>query len=448
MNALTRRSKSAHSSTSPVSSPSTSPVVQPVSGTLTSNTRVVHKPSPLSLSKNNVVASPTSSSPKSPSSHTSRSPIVAAESSSTSPLMSPLSLGQASTALSPPSPSIPLPNRDMPPAQITASVSGPSDNSGPPSPLKYRPRHILRHSRSSVLSSRQSGARDTSPSRSSVRPSAESDRSYHSDARSIASPGPYSATPMTHSLKAKLSLPALKIKGNDRAINPDQPSPTLSTLSATPSEPDKPRVQIKDVDFELVKPSVQQLAVIDEDLPSPIPLSPIHLEAASLRASSPAFSTISGVSSRTMPPRGQQLSPPPRVVSEAQPSGQHDVEAHRQRELRWISIISSVPASQARKNKKVRKLLWEGVPASVRYLVWAHLTDSKSKRIDNIYYKLTQRDRVPASASIERDLARVFPNDHQLHDGSLLNILQAYLTMVPDIHYSRGEFWDARLFMS
>ncbi|KDQ23018.1 hypothetical protein PLEOSDRAFT_12439, partial [Pleurotus ostreatus PC15] len=50
------------------------------------------------------------------------------------------------------------------------------------------------------------------------------------------------------------------------------------------------------------------------------------------------------------------------------------MEGHRQRELRWIALMSSVPASQARKSKKVKKLLIEGVPSSVRYLVWIHLT--------------------------------------------------------------------------
>lgn len=102
--------------------------------------------------------------------------------------------------------------------------------------------------------------------------------------------------------------------------------------------------------------------------------------------------------------------------------------------------MQTVPPSQARKNKKVRKLLWEGVPASLRYSVWAHLTDSKAKRVPatNVYYRLLQRERVPAAANIERDLRRVFPEEDQLHDGSLLNVLQAYLTMVPDTNYSRG----------
>ena len=51
--------------------------------------------------------------------------------------------------------------------------------------------------------------------------------------------------------------------------------------------------------------------------------------------------------------------------------------------------------SDAEEQEPVR----HGVPASVRYIVWAHLTDSKAKRIDNVYYKLTQRERVPAAAS-------------------------------------------------
>ena len=62
------------------------------------------------------------------------------------------------------------------------------------------------------------------------------------------------------------------------------------------------------------------------------------------------------------------------------------MQTSRQRELRWIHVIASVPAVQACKNEKVRKFLWEGVPASVRYIVWAHLTDGKVKQIENMYY--------------------------------------------------------------
>lgn len=285
------------------------------------------------------------------------------------------------------------------------------------------------------------------------RQSIESEGSHRSEVRSVVSPVPSLSPPIPQTLRSKLSLPTLKIKSSDRSIHSvqsEERSPTLSIApsvatsvapSMAPSEnqADRSRVQIKDVDFELVKPS-GQLSVIEEDRSSsPLP-SPIRPEvASSLRAASPAFSMFSGISTRTGPAAAASRSNAPAAVTSENKESKEDVEAHRQRELRWISIISAVPSSQARKNKKVRKLLWEGVPASVRYIVWAHLTDSQAKRTDDVYYKLTQRERVPASTNIERDLRRVFPEDHQLHDGSLLNVLQAYLTMVPDIQYSRGK---------
>jgi hypothetical protein len=117
------------------------------------------------------------------------------------------------------------------------------------------------------------------------------------------------------------------------------------------------------------------------------------------------------------------------------------VEAHRARELKWISAMSSTPPSQARKSKKIRKLLQEGVPASVRYQVWAHLTDSKAKRIEGLYAQLGNRERVPAFAEIQRDAHHCFPSDGKLSqpNGPLVTLLQAYLTMVPDIQYCKGK---------
>ncbi|KAG2359166.1 hypothetical protein BDR07DRAFT_1251521, partial [Suillus spraguei] len=55
-----------------------------------------------------------------------------------------------------------------------------------------------------------------------------------------------------------------------------------------------------------------------------------------------------------------------------------------------------VPPSQARMNKKVKRLLLDGVPSSVRYLVWCHLSDSKARAIPNVYTQLGKRQRAPA----------------------------------------------------
>jgi len=135
------------------------------------------------------------------------------------------------------------------------------------------------------------------------------------------------------------------------------------------------------------------------------------------------------------------MSLPPVAASAASSVGTA-VEAHRARELKWISLLSTTPPSQARKSKKIRKLLQEGVPASVRYQVWAHLTDSKAKRIEGLYTQLGDRVKVTAFAEIQRDVHVCFEGDSRLSlpNGPLVSLLQAYLTMVPDIQYSKGGF--------
>ncbi|KAI6129346.1 RabGAP TBC [Pisolithus croceorrhizus] len=113
-------------------------------------------------------------------------------------------------------------------------------------------------------------------------------------------------------------------------------------------------------------------------------------------------------------------------------------DAHRQREVRWMALLPAVSPSQARKNKKVKRLLQDGVPSSLRYLVWCHLTDSKARALPGVYTKLGKRPHVPAFSEIEKDAIRCFPDQPQLHNtnGPIVSLLQAYLSMVPDIQYS------------
>ncbi|KAJ7221748.1 RabGAP/TBC [Mycena pura] len=117
------------------------------------------------------------------------------------------------------------------------------------------------------------------------------------------------------------------------------------------------------------------------------------------------------------------------------------IDAHRQRELKWMTLMGAVPPAQAKKNKKVRKLLMDGsVPSSVRFLVWSHLTDGKAKAKPGVYTHFGQRARVAAQNDIERDVQRCFSNHPHLQSNrsSLVTLLQAYLTMVPDVQYSKG----------
>ncbi|KAI1786278.1 RabGAP/TBC [Ganoderma leucocontextum] len=211
-------------------------------------------------------------------------------------------------------------------------------------------------------------------------------------------------------------------------------SPTVSvTTSECPTEQDT--VQVQDTDFELVKPMLPMspLGGSFESLPSP---SPASARPGLLRTNSPAMSDLSGHSQGYSQPGS--VSPSDMRSLKDKDGDASQIEAHRQRELRWISALPSVSPAQARKSKKIRKMVLDGVPASVRYQVWATLADSKGKRMEGLYRRLAQREKVAAHAEIERDIQSSFTAHPQLQGGSLAKLLQAYLCMVPDIQYSRG----------
>jgi len=116
------------------------------------------------------------------------------------------------------------------------------------------------------------------------------------------------------------------------------------------------------------------------------------------------------------------------------------MEAHRHREVKWMSLMSSLASPQWGKSKKVRKLIHEGVPSSVRYLIWQHLTDGKAKVVPGVYMKLGKRERIAVADKIEEDIITCFLDQPHLQGktGPVLALLQAYLTMVPDVNYARG----------
>ncbi|EIN12700.1 TBC-domain-containing protein [Punctularia strigosozonata HHB-11173 SS5] len=196
-------------------------------------------------------------------------------------------------------------------------------------------------------------------------------------------------------------------------------------------------VHVKDTDFQLIKP-IPPVANSNSDDSLANSARDSKNDSRFLRTDSPSVSMLSGGTSvGTSSPLAEQFDAHPASPVVESPTA---AEAHRQRELRWISLMTSTPAGQARKSKKVRKLLLEGVPASVRHLVWANLANSAGKRMDGLYAKLSQRGRVPASNDIERDVRRYFNNQPLLQDTNspVTTLLQAYLTMVPDIRYNTG----------
>ena len=310
--------------------------------------------------------------------------------------------------------------------RIQHSSSNPAINCAPPSIQ-------ISHSESQVLSTRTASEKEPSFSRQlstgSLRrkPSMDVESSSYGGSRTSA-PAPASSVPLRRSgsLRSKISLSALRAK----SLRDDDGLHEGDT------------VQVKDTDFELVRPNPARPRV-SEDSSANSKSEGSEGRPSYLRIDSPAASTVSGGASDTRSPISPSAMSLPPTTAAQMATNTGAVEAHRARELKWLSVMSSTPSSHARKSKKIRKLLQDGVPASVRYQVWAHLTDSRAKRIEGLYVQLGHREKVPAFGEIQRDAHLCFPTDARLSqpNGPLVSLLQAYLTMVPDIQYYRGGLY-------
>ncbi|KAG6843448.1 hypothetical protein H0H93_000946, partial [Arthromyces matolae] len=149
------------------------------------------------------------------------------------------------------------------------------------------------------------------------------------------------------------------------------------------------------------------------------------------------FSRSPTIASDPGSPSPYQPSKPAGTGTDSETTSSASMDAHRNRELKWMGVLGSLLPSQSRKNKKVKKLIFDGVPASVRYLVWSMLTDGKARCVPGVYAQLGSRARIAVLGDIEKDVKRCFKDHPQLlsTQGPVLSLLQAYLTMVPDVLY-------------
>lgn len=338
---------------------------------------------------------------------------------------------QPATSSSP----LPLSSTSTSPAPTPSPVPGEKDTLSPTSNVSASPNphsptipQHLTEIRSASVDAPEKDSMDGHPSRRS----SESGDSHALMQSPPPIPDSYQnnrSSPLTHEmfLRSKLSLPNLRGKSITRPRLDDAVSITSSHAGLGGSIENE-TVQVQDMDFELVKPSIpiisgraSQDSVVGQEL---------RLDPGSPGLLGDTASTHSGA------PRS------PLAANEQASGGATDTQAaadaHRQREVRWMALMPTVPPSQARKNKKVKRLLQDGVPSSLRYLVWCHLTDSKARALPGVYNKLGKRPRVPAFTEIENDSVICFPDQPQLHNthGPIVSLLQAYLSMVPDIQYS------------
>lgn len=306
-----------------------------------------------------------------------------------------------------------LPSQPPPPPQGPSSLKSPPQNQSP--------------------STQIGGTSPVPPSSSSTQDVSDA-ASIHSSRSQVISPPPGSLGRQP-SLRTKLSLPNLRRHRSRQ-----------DSLGSLHHAAEQEMLQVQDMEFELVRPNFAQLQAARASEDSNVLGRENSLDLRQdgfLRADSPAVSVGSGHRSPTVD--GPSTSPsftnisavPPRPAADAESS----MDAHRQRESKWMTLMSASPPAQARKSKKVRKLLLEGVPSSVRYLVWIHLTDGKARCVPGVYSQLCSRGGVPASGEIEKDMGSRFFQDQphlQGTQGPVLSLLQAYFNMVPDIQYSRG----------
>ena len=304
-----------------------------------------------------------------------------------------------------PSPSRPIPiSRPAIPGPAIVSIDSP-----PPS----SPSQSLGHTTSIHAQSRNDSSSHTSDVDAA---------SINSDTRS------HLAVARQLSLRTKLSLPNLR---RNRSKHEDDAAGG-----------DGEMLQVKDTEFQLVTPNFAHFQPSRPSVDSAKDVDVRQDGNALLRTDSPAISSTSKHSPLSEFPASSSWSPlSPSSASRATMDSGSSMEAHRNRETKWMSLMSSSPASQARKSKKVRKLLMDGVPSSVRYLVWSYLTDGKARCVPGVYAQLCSRGRVPSSADIERDSKNCFQDQPHLQGTQcpVVLLLQAYLNMVPDVLYTKGK---------
>lgn len=279
------------------------------------------------------------------------------------------------------------------------------------------------------------------------------------------------------SLRSKLSLPNLRRKQSradeDSLVSPTSPTASSHGLSSglgsglgmgmfSGAMHDPEMLQVKDMEFELVRPNLvhhfSQAARTSEDsnvlgrdgasLDMRHDGASFDMRHEFLRAESPAMSVSSGMDGAWVPQaqaQGSTSSSSPSTLAPPPPAsaGESSIEAHRARELKWMALMAASPAAQARKSKKVRRLLVEGVPSSVRYLVWTYIADGKARAVPGVYTALCARGRVGASGRIAEDVRAAFAGGVEEHlqgtRGGVMSVLSAYLNMVPDVQYAMGE---------
>ncbi|GAA6010405.1 hypothetical protein JCM11491_006307 [Sporobolomyces phaffii] len=205
-------------------------------------------------------------------------------------------------------------------------------------------------------------------------------------------------------------------------------------------------VQIGASAFEMVKPYAALLSLKDDERKEERDREGAQVEeefldydrqGADNPLATPLRSDIS--TPQALAPRQvlSHFSPPTPLSAEG---GGRSVEDHRAKEQKWIQTLSSgLSAAQVRKSKKMRSLVYAGIPSSVRGKVWSYLAEVQAEKAPGLYRHLCSLGKGAHSPAIEQDLL----DNPQLADGSagcedLLAVLNAFAQHEPQLGYYPG----------
>ncbi|KAI8983151.1 rab-GTPase-TBC domain-containing protein [Pilobolus umbonatus] len=130
-------------------------------------------------------------------------------------------------------------------------------------------------------------------------------------------------------------------------------------------------------------------------------------------------------------------------VARSQPSAK-TMREYRENEIKWLSIVSRMDAGTVKKDAKLKKLVRNGIPASVRAKVWQFLAGSNDYRKPNQLQSLLSRPELEIYKVIDRDIERCYPTHIQfmVKDGQgqqdLRSILRAYSQYNQELEYCQG----------
>ncbi|KAJ1304809.1 hypothetical protein OPQ81_005944 [Rhizoctonia solani] len=109
----------------------------------------------------------------------------------------------------------------------------------------------------------------------------------------------------------------------------------------------------------------------------------------------------------------------------------------------WGEVVANYEEVARTRPTELAQAIENGIPASLRGMMWQLMSASKDADLEKIYAELLKKP-TPHEKAILRDLGRTFPNHEFFTDGggvgqeNLFNVLKAYSLYDPEVGYCQG----------